>query len=168
MKSIEKIDEELSEKKDELDAERKKIQDDRRQVTKEMEAIKKTAEGQRTEEQRLQEWQTRLNKTGGFNKFSLPCPHCTKPMLFDATEPEINQKIKSLFGNYIHKKCRLKNEQPELVTLIPVSYSGEPIVVECSGEPVVRSGISPIIRSGKELYVFGPNGDPVSQSGVST
>ena len=42
------------------------------------------------------------------------------------------------------------------------------MVVECSGEPVVRSGISPIIKSGEELDVFGPIGEPVSQSGVST
>jgi len=78
-------------------------------------------------------------------------------MLFNAIEPEINQKIKSLFGNYAHSECRLKNEQPALVKLIPVSYSDE---------PVFRSGISPIIRSGEKLDVFGPNGDPVSQSGV--
>jgi hypothetical protein len=144
------------EQKDELDMERKKIQDDRRQVTKEMEAIKKTAEEQRTEEQRLQKWQTNLEKTGCFNKFSLPCPHCTKPMLFDAIEPEINQKIKSLFGNYIHTECRLKNEQPERVTLIPVSYSGK---------PVVRSGFSPIIRSGGEPMIVMSGLEPVVQSG---
>jgi len=80
-----------------------------------------------------------------------------------ATEPEINQKIKSSFGNYAHSECRLKNEQPELVTLIPVSYSGEPviqsgfpiicsggepIVVQTSGEPVVQSGYPPVYYSG--------------------
>jgi len=52
-----------------LDAQRKKIQDDRMQVTKEIEAIKKTAERQKTEEQRLQERQTHLDKTRGFNKY---------------------------------------------------------------------------------------------------
>ena len=171
------------EQKDELNVEREKIQDDRRQVTKEMDAIKKTAEEQRTEEQRLQKWQTNLEKTGGFNKFSLPCPHCRKPMLFDATEPEINQKIKSLFGNYVHSGCRLKNEQPKLVTLIPVSYSGEPVIqsgfspvirsggepmIVMSGlEPVVQSGFPSIIHSGEETKVVEPSGGTMIQSGYS-
>jgi len=156
LKAVEKLEEELDERKDELDAEREKIQDDRRKVTKEMDAIRKTAERQRTEEKRLQKWQKHLDKTGGFNKISLPCPHCRKPILFDANEPEINQKIKSLFGNYVHYGCRLKNEQPTLVTLRSVSFSDE---------PVVRSGFSPVIGSGGEPMVIMSGIKPVVQSG---
>jgi len=172
------------EQKDELDAERKKIRYDQEKITQKLKVINKTVEELRTEKHRLQEWQKLLNKTRSFNKFSLPYPHCEKPMLFDANKQETYQKINQTFGNFTHPECRPKSEQQKHVILRPVSLSVEPviqsgfspiiqsglepIVVECSGEPVVRSGISSIIKSGEELDVFGPIGEPVSQSGVST
>ena len=143
--------------------------------------IKKVAE-LRNKEKQLQKWQEKLEKTGGFNKFSLPCPHCRKPKLFDATEPELNQKLTRIFGNYMHPECRQK--KPELVTLIPVSYRGTPVVrsgfspvIKSGGEPkvimyhlepVVQSGFPATIKSGDESDVFVTNDNPILRSGVST
>ena len=144
-----------AEQNDELDTKRKKIKDDQEKITQEWETIKKTVEELRTEEQRLQEWQKLMNKTRGFNKFSLPCPQCEKPMLFDANKQEIYQKINQTFGNYTHPECKSKSEQQEHVILRPVSISGE---------PVVRSGFSPIILSGGEPMVTMSGLEPVVQS----
>jgi len=195
IKSIEKREENVAEsekslkgwkdeQEDELDAERKKIKYGQEKITQKIKVINKKVEELRAEDQRLQEWQKLLNKTRGFNKFSLLCPRCEKPILFDASKQEIYQKINQTFGNYTCPECRPKSKQQKHVILRPVSLSVEPviqsgfspiiqsglepIVVECSGEPVVRSGISLIIQSGEELDVFGPNCEPVSQSGVST
>jgi len=143
------------EQNDGLDTKRKKIKDDQEKITQEWETIKKTVEELRTEKHRLQEWQKLLNKTQGFNKFSLPCPHCEKPMLFDANNQETYQKINQTFGNYMHPECRVKSEQQKHVILRPVSLSGE---------PVIHSG-SPIIQSGGEPIVVESSGKPVMQSG---
>ena len=144
--------------------------------------VLKTAAEQKNNEKRLQKWQNNLEKTGGFNKFSLPCPGCRKPMLFDAIDPEINQKLTKVFGKYVHPECMQK--RPKLVTLSPVSYSGTPIVrsgfspfIRSGGEPsIVMSGLEPVVKpgfpsvvqSGEEFKVFVSNGDPIYQSGVST
>ena len=145
-----------AEQKDELDTERKKIKDDQEKITQELRSINKTVEELKAEEHRLQEWQKLLNKTRGFNKFSLPCPHCEKPMLCDANNQERTKKISKTFGNYIHPECRLKVEQQKHVILRPVS---------CSGEPVLQSGFSQIIQSGGEPIVVQTSGEPVVQSG---
>lgn len=147
-----------NEQKDELDAERKKIKDDQEKIIQEWEAINKTLEELRTEEHRLQEWQTLLNKTRGFNKFSIKCPRCSKPLLFDVTDPETYQKINQTFGNYTHPECKLKGEQQKHIILRPVSLSGE---------PVIQSGFSPVIQSGGEPIVVQSSGEPVVQSGCS-
>ncbi len=54
-----------------------------------MDALQKRTEEQRTEGQRLRKLKILLYKTGGFNKFILPCSSCRKPMLFDVTIPKI-------------------------------------------------------------------------------
>jgi len=194
-KKLEKQSEEIKQRKDEFYQTRENYYEDVRkniserkedyeQIAKQWNMIKKTEEQQKIEGKRLRKLQIIVEKNGFLNHFSLQCPRCTGPIFFDASEPEIKQKIKSLFGNYMHPECRPKSEQQKHVILRPVSLSGEPviqsgfspiiqsggepIVVECSGEPVVRSGISPIIKSGEELEVFGSNGESLSQSGVST
>ena len=142
---------------------------------KERAALEKINEQQKIEEQRLQKWQTHLDKTGGFNKFSLPCPSCRKPMPFDATNPETNQKLTRIFGNYFHPEC-IKKKKQIFVTLHPVSYSGEPVVqsgfspvIRSGGEPMtVMSGLEPsIIQSGEETKVVESSGDTMIQSGYS-
>lgn len=156
----------IDEQNEEFDAKRKKIKDDQEKITQKLKVINKTVEELKAEEHRLQEWQKHLNNTRGFNKFSLPCPHCEKPMLFDANNQEIYQKISQAFGNYSHPECRPKSEQQKHVILRPVSSSGEsvmqsgfpiicsggePILVQTSGKPVVQSGYSPCYYSGTEI-----------------
>ena len=148
----------ISEIKNNLEKWQEDIDNQRENIKKRWETVLKTAEEQRTEGQRLQKWQTNLEKTGGFNKFSLPCPYCGKPKSFDATNKEINQKISKTFGNYMHPECKTKSEQPKHVTLRPVSFSGE---------PVVQPGFSPTIQSGGETKVAESSGGPVLQSGCS-
>jgi len=93
------------------------------------------------------------------------------------------EKGKSLFENYMHSGCRPKNEQPKCVTLIPVLYSGEPViqsgfsqVIQSGGEPmivmsglepVVQSGFPSIIQSGEETKVVESSGGNMIQSGYS-
>jgi len=96
---------------EEMNQEKKKITDQQEQIIKKEAALKKIAEEQSTEAQRLQKLQILLDKTGGFNKFSLPCPSCTKPMLFDATDQETRQKIHTIFGNYTHTECKQNEKQ---------------------------------------------------------
>jgi DNA repair exonuclease SbcCD ATPase subunit len=97
--------------KEEMNQEKKKITDQQEQIMKKEKVLKKIAEEQNTEAQRLQQLQTFLDKIEGFNKFSLPCPSCTKPMLFDATDQETRQKIHTIFGNYTHAECRQNEKQ---------------------------------------------------------
>ena len=148
----------MSEIKNNLENWQDDIKNQQENIKKRWETVLKTAEKQRTEGQRLQEWKTRLNKTVGFNKFSLPCPSCRKPMLFDITNQETNQKLSKIFGNYMHSECKTKSEQVRHVTLRPVLFSGE---------PVVQSGFSPIIQSVGETKVAESSGGPVLQSGYS-
>jgi len=154
-KKLEKQNEEIKQQKSETFKERENLIEDMRkhvskrnekndQILNRLNMIKKKEKQQKSEAQRLHEMQKSLEKNGFLNYFSLPCPHCTKPMFFNASEPEINKKIKSLFGNNIHAECRLKNEQSKRVILTPVSYSGGPIL---------QSGFSPVIPSGGEPMV---------------
>ncbi len=148
-KKLEKQSEEIKQREDELYKTKEILNEDMRKhiingkeeydkILMQWNMIKKTEEQQKIEGQRLRKWQINLEKNGFLNYFSLPCPHCKRPKFFDASDPKINQKIKSLFGDCMHVECRLKNELPKRVTLHPVSYSGE---------PVFQSGFSPYYHS---------------------
>jgi hypothetical protein len=139
--------------KNELNKKKIEIEEDQRCINNEWEKINKIKKEQKDERLRLQKWQINLEKTGGFNKFLLPCPDCGKPMLFDITNKEIYEKIKGIFGNYIHHGC-IKNKQPIKLHLNPLS-----------GEPIIQSGFSPIIQSNIEKISVDPNGGHVVQSG---
>jgi len=139
-----------------LEKQQEDIDNQRENIKKRWKPVLKTAEEQRTEGQRLQKWQTNLEKTGGFNKFSLPCPYFGKPKFFDATDQEINQKISKALRNDMHPECRIESEQQKPIILRPLSISGE---------PVSQSGFSPIIRSGGESMIIMSGLKPVVQSG---
>jgi len=134
------------------------IKDMQSQIKKDQETNNKIQKEQRAEGQRLEKLQTRIRKTRGFNKFSLPCSYCRKPMFFDAADPDTHQKLDRSFGNDMHIECRSKFEQRNSTVLIPVSYSGEPIL---------QSGFSRIIQSGRETIGGNPNIEPSMPSGVS-
>ena len=100
--------------------------------------------------------ETSLEKTGGFNKFSLKCSYCGKNEFFDATDQEINQKISMALRNDIHPECRIESEQRKPIVLRPIL---------CSGELSIQSGFSPVIKSGRERIMVDSNVEPVVQSG---
>lgn len=154
--SINDIKKLVGEKQAKFDKTEKTNIDDKQKIKKELAAIIKIYKDLKILEEKLQEGNKLLDETEGFSKFSLPCPRCKGSILFDASKPEIKQKIKSLFGDIMHPECRLKNEQPKRVTLKPVSYSGEPIF---------QSGFSPVIQSGEQVMSVGSSGVPVLQSG---
>ena len=105
-------------------------------------------------------------------------------MFFDAADPDTHQKLDRLFGNDMHIECRSKFEQRNPTVLIPVSYSGEPILQsgfpqinqygrETIGddpniEPSMQSGHSPTLISGDEVKAIENSGEPVYQSGYNT
>ena len=73
--------------------------------------------------QYLQDWEIRLEKTEGFNKFSRVCSFCEKAMFFDTTNEEIDKKLDEVFGKYMHPEC-IKQQQQKIssgkVKLIPI------------------------------------------------
>ena len=79
----------------------------------------KIAKEQRTLGQRLHKLETSLEKTGGFNKFSLTCPYCTKNDFFDAKDNKIkiNPKISKALRNDIPPEYRIENEQRKHIIL---------------------------------------------------
>jgi len=177
MKTVEKLvektakrEENIKKQQQELDATRKtisefianqkKCQEDidnqKENIKERWSTVLKIAEEQKNKEQRLQKWQTNLEKTGDYNKFSLPCPYCGKPKFFDATDQEINQKISNALRNDMNPECRIKSEKQKHIILRPLSISGE---------PVLQSGFSPVIRSGGESMVVMSGLEPVVQSG---
>ena len=150
------IDEKRS--KEHLDKREGIIKDMQSQIKKDQEKNNEIEEGQKAERQRLEKLQTHIRKTEGFNKFSLPCSYCRKPMFFDAADPDTHQKLDRLFGNDMHIECRSKFEQRNPTVLIPVSYSGEPIL---------QSGFPQINQYGRETIGDDPNVNPSLQSGFS-
>jgi hypothetical protein len=172
MEKTAKREENIKKQQQELDATRKTISevianqkkcqenvDNQKENIKERwSTVLKIAEEQKNKEQRLQKWQTNLEKTGDYNKFSLPDPNYRKPMLFDAKDQKTNYKLTRIFGNHIHPEC-IKKKKQIFVTLRPVLFSGK---------PVVQSGFSPIIRSGGEPMVIMSGLEPVVQSGFSS
>jgi len=131
------------------------IDNQRENIKKGWGVVLKTAEEQRTDERRLQQWQINLENTGGFNKFSLPCPGCGKPMLFDINNKEYYKKINEIFGNYMHFECIKKKQQKDAIS--------RPIL--SSGEPIIQSGFSPTIQSSREIMMAKPITEPIVKSG---
>jgi DNA repair exonuclease SbcCD ATPase subunit len=202
LKSIKKREEELAEQKEKLKKQQQELEttwktiseninnlekwqedidNQRDNIKKRWETVLKIAEEQKNKEQRLQKWQTNLEKTGGFNKFSLPCLYCGKPKVYDATDQEINQKISNALRNDMHPKCRIKSEKQKNIILRPLSISGEPVlqsgfshIIQSGGEPmivlsglepVVQLGVPSILQSGEETKVFESSGGNMIQSG---
>jgi len=155
IEAVETREKKVSVREDVVNDKIKRTNDDRKQLNMEKADIEKTREQERIRSQRLQKWQTLLEKTGGFNKFALPCKYCKTSVFFDATDPETHQKLSRIFGNYIHAEC-IKKKKQMFVTLHPVSFSGTPIM---------QSGFSPVIQSGEVAVVS--SGTPVMQSGFS-
>jgi len=169
--------------KEHLDKREGIIKDMQSQIKKDQEKNNEIEEGQKAERQRLEKLQTHIRKNEGFNKFSLPCSYCRKPMFFDAADPDTHQKLDRLFGNDMHIECRSKFEQRNPTVLIPVSYSGEPILQsgfpqinqygrETIGDdpnvnPSFQSGFSPTIISSDEVKTIESSSEPVMQSGYS-
>ena len=74
--------------------------DDQQKIKKELATIIKIYKDLKILGQQLQEWNKLLDETEGFNKFSLLCPHCSKPMFFDAANPETYQKLIKIFLSF--------------------------------------------------------------------
>jgi hypothetical protein len=139
--------------------------------------LNNTAEEQKIEKQRLQRWQTMLEKTDGFNKFFIPCNVCKKPVMIDVTTPEIRKKLNLIFQNYRHPECDKKEKQkPRKVSLVPYT----PITLRPASDtditprpcpisdlPVVQSGYIPIAKPWKEAKVVQSIGEFIIQSGCS-
>jgi hypothetical protein len=89
IKDIKKL---VDEKQAEFDKTEKTNIDDKQKIKKEMDDIIKILKGLNILWQQLQEWNKLLDETEGFNKFALFCSGCSKPMFFDAVDPETYQK----------------------------------------------------------------------------
>ncbi|UCF13555.1 MAG: hypothetical protein JSW06_04665 [Thermoplasmatales archaeon] len=147
-----------SEIKYKVDKQIEEIKNDQEKIINEWEKIDKVKEEQKAESKRLENLQKKLRGAWCSNKFLLPCPNCKDPMLFDTNNPEINQKIRKIFGNYTHPECRTRYEQKKPVILSPFLSSGE---------PNVQSGVQPIVISDEKVNVAENSGDPVYQSGFT-
>jgi hypothetical protein len=136
-----------------------------KKIKRQLLLMSKIDEQQQIEDQRLRKWLQILKKNGFLNQFTLPCPQCKKPMYFDASQPEIQEKIKPMLKDYVHRSCNPERIQSTThVTVHPVSYSSGTIIQSegtiinnkvsptdmiIQSESVYQSGYSPIMHSGR-------------------
>lgn len=145
-------------KNEEFNEEKRKIEIEQSQIKKDREYIEKTREQQKYERESLDKLQNYLMNTDSFNKFSIKCKNCIDPMIFDATDPEINKKLNVLFGNYVHPWC-INRKKLVRVDSYPISERGT--------TPVLQSGLSTNIQSNKISASVVSSSTPVMCSGLS-
>jgi len=151
-----------------LNEQKNKFQDDIKKINAEIKnqteeiidkkvEIEKISERQKNQAERLQKWQTNLEKTNGINKLTSQCIICHKTGLIDANDKEYKQKIKPIFKNYMHPECKKRFEQQKPIILYPPA--------SISSEPIIQSGSIPVIQSGIPINTIATSGIPVVQTG---